>query len=103
MTKHQTQPEYEMSRLALDGTAKLVPRDQIFRHERGQGNIGFPCPADHEQNWQPYPVDPYSAIYDDHTCPAHRVQDSLPRILLGVVKARSTQHLHRRADIYFTI
>ena len=42
-------------------------RDQIFRHERGQGNIHFPCSADHEQDWQPYPVDPYSAICDDYT------------------------------------
>ena len=25
------------------------------------------CSADHEQDWQPYPVDPYSAICDDHT------------------------------------
>ena len=23
--------------------------------------------ADHGQDWQPYPVDPYSAICDDHT------------------------------------
>ena len=42
-------------------------RDQILRHARGQGNINFPCSADHEQDWQPYPVDPYSAICDDHT------------------------------------
>ena len=35
--------------------------------QRGQGNIHFPCSADHEQDWQPYPVDPYSAICDDHT------------------------------------
>ena len=36
---------------------------------RGQGNIHtiFSCSADHEQDWQPYPVDPYSAICDDHT------------------------------------
>ena len=27
----------------------------------------LPCSADHEQDWQPYPVDPYSAICDDHT------------------------------------
>ena len=27
----------------------------------------FPCSADHEQDWQPYPVYPYSAICDDHT------------------------------------
>ena len=54
----------EMSRLTRDGTAEPVSRDQILRHARGQGNIHFPCSADHEQDWQPYyPVDPYSAIY----------------------------------------
>ena len=30
-------------------------------------HVHFPCSADHEQDWQPYPVDPYSAICDDHT------------------------------------
>ena len=49
-----------MSRLTRDGTAETVSRDQIIRHERGQGNIHCPCSADHEQDWQPYPVDPYS-------------------------------------------
>ena len=33
---------------------------QILRRERGQGNIHFSCSADHVQDWQPYPVDPYS-------------------------------------------
>ena len=56
-----------MSRLTRDGTAVPVSRDQILRHARGQGNINFPCTADHEQDWQPNPVDPYSAICDDHT------------------------------------
>ena len=56
-----------MSRLTRDGTAEPISRDQILRHARGQGNIYFPCSADHEQDWQPYPVDPYSAICDDHT------------------------------------
>ena len=56
-----------MSRLTRDGTAEPVSRDQILRHAWGQGNIHFPCSADHEQDWQPYPVDPYSAICDDHT------------------------------------
>ena len=50
----------EMSRLTRDWTAEPVSRDQILRRERGQGNINFPCSADHEQDWQPYPVDPYS-------------------------------------------
>ena len=53
-----------MSRLTRDGTAEPVSRDQILRHARGQGNINFPCSADYEQDWQPYPVDPYSAICD---------------------------------------
>ena len=48
------------SRLTWDGTAEPVSRDQILRRERGQGNIHFPSSADHEQDWQPYPVDPYS-------------------------------------------
>ena len=47
----------EMSRLTRDGTAEPVSRDQILRHARGQGNVHFPCSADHEQDWQPYPVD----------------------------------------------
>ena len=58
----------EVSRLTRDGTAEPVSRDQILRHARGQqGNIHLPCSADHEQDWQPYPIDPYSAICDDHT------------------------------------
>ena len=55
-----------MNRLTRDGTVEPVSRDQILRHARGQGNINFPCSADHGQDWQPYPVDPYSAICDDH-------------------------------------
>ena len=53
-----------MSRLTRDGTAGPVSRDQIPRRERGQGNINFPCSADHVQEWQPYPVDPHSP----HSC-----------------------------------
>ena len=60
-----------MNRLTRDGTAEPVSRDQILRRERGQGNIDFPCSADHEQDWQPYPVDPYSCLAiraTIHTC-----------------------------------
>ena len=56
-----------MSRLTRDGTAEPVSRDQILRRELGQGNIYFPCSADHEQDWQPFLVDPSFAICDDHT------------------------------------
>ena len=56
-----------MSRLTRDGLAEPVSRDQILRHERGQGNIHFPYSADHEQDRQPCPVDPYSCYMCDHT------------------------------------
>ena len=55
-----------MSRLMQDGTAEHVSRDKILRSVRGQGNIIFSCPADHVQDWQPYPVDPYSCCMCDH-------------------------------------
>ena len=45
--------------LGID-VAFSVSRDQILRREREQRNLHFPCSADHEQDWQPYPVDPYS-------------------------------------------
>ena len=56
-----------MSTLMRDGTAKPVSRDHILRRERGQGNIHFPCSADHEEVWHPYPVDPHSAESPDYT------------------------------------
>ena len=56
-----------MSRPARDGTAEPVSRDQILRPERGQGNLHFFCSADHVQDWQPYPVDPYSCYMCDYT------------------------------------
>ena len=55
-----------MSRLKLDGAAEPVSRDPILRRERVRGNIHFPCSADHEQDWQPYPVDPHSCYMYDH-------------------------------------
>ena len=56
-----------MSRLTWDGTTEPVSRDQILRRERRQGFFFFTCSADHEQDWQPYPVDPYSCYMCDHT------------------------------------
>ena len=55
-----------MSRLTRDGTTEPVSRDKILRRERGQRKVYFPCSPDHEQDWQTYPFDPYSAIFDDH-------------------------------------
>ena len=70
-----------MGGLTQDGTAEPVSRDQILRRERGQENIHFPCSADHEQDWHPYPVDPYSAVSDYHTC----ISISLGNMALGCV------------------
>ena len=53
---------WRMGVLTRDGTAESVSRDQILRRERGQGKNHFSCSADHEQDWQPYPVDPHSAV-----------------------------------------
>ena len=47
--------------MTRDGTAEPVSRDQILRRGRGQGKHHFPWLADHGQNSQPYPVDPYIA------------------------------------------
>ena len=58
---------WRLSRMTPDGMAEPVSRDHIIRHEPGQGNIHFPCSADHEQDWQPYTVDPYSAMSEEHT------------------------------------
>ena len=50
-----------MSGLPRGGTTEPVSRDQFLRRERRWGEKKNPCSADHEQNWQPYPVYPYSA------------------------------------------
>ena len=46
--------------LTRDGTVEPVSRDEVLKRERGQRNmsIHFFCSADHEQDWQPYSVDP---------------------------------------------
>ena len=60
-SKHQIQPEYgdERADVGRDGRNCLARPNSRARH--------FPCSADHEQDWQPYPVDLYSAICDIHT------------------------------------
>ena len=61
-----------MNRLMRDETAEPMSRDQILRRERAHGNIHFPCSADHEQGWRPYPVDPHSAIIYILLCDDHK-------------------------------
>ena len=67
VSKHQIQPEYgdEQADAGRDCRTRLAR--PISQARTGTGEYYFPCLADHEQDWQPYPVDPYSAICDDHT------------------------------------
>ena len=67
VSKHHIQPEYgdEQADAGRDGRTRLARPNSQAR--TGPGEYYFPCSADHEQDWQPYPVDPYSAICDDHT------------------------------------
>ena len=69
VSKHQIQPEYgdEQTDAGRDCRTQPVSRHQVLMRERGQGNIPFPSSAGHEQDWQPYPVDPYSCYMCDHT------------------------------------
>ena len=67
VSKHQIQPEYgdEQADAGRVGCTRLARPSSQAR--TGTGEYYFPCSADHEQDWQPYPVDPYSAICDEHT------------------------------------
>ena len=62
VSKHQIHPEYrddEQTDAGRDCRTRLA-RPRTLRRKRGQGDIHFLCSADHEQDWQPYPVDLFS-------------------------------------------
>ena len=44
-----------------DGRTRLARPNSCANGDREIPGIHFPCSADHEQDWQPYLVDPYSA------------------------------------------
>ena len=86
-----------MSRLTRDGTtAEPVSRDRILRRERGQRNIHFPCSADHEQDWQPYPVDPYCTMYIYVILYILHICTSIPRSVLFVCYVCMVTHTTAR-------
>ena len=60
VSKHQIQPEYgdEQADAGRDCRTRLARPNPQARTRTGK--YSFPCFADHEQDWQPYPVDPYS-------------------------------------------
>ena len=83
-----------MGRLMRDGTAERVLRDQILRHVRGRRNINFPCLADHEQDWQRFPVDPYFVIYV-MTMMLYLSSQQLPRVVLTPDAATRASQMHQ--------
>ena len=60
VNKDQIQPKYEdeQADAGRDCRTRLAKPDSQAR--TGIGKYSFPCSAHHEQDWQPYPVDPYS-------------------------------------------
>ena len=68
LVKYQIQPKYgdEQADAGQDCRTRLA-RPKSYQAREGTGNTSFPYSADHEKDWQPYPVDPYPlAICDDH-------------------------------------
>ena len=67
VSKHQIQPEYgdEQADMGRNCRTRLARPNSQAR--TGTVKIHFPCPADHEQDWQPYPVDTPSCYMCHHT------------------------------------
>ena len=63
-TRFSLSMENEQANAGRDGRTCLARPNSQPR--TGTGKCSLSCLADHEQDWQPYPIDPYSAIYD-HT------------------------------------
>ena len=66
VSKHQVQPEYEdeQADAGRDCRNRLARPNSQARTRTGEN---FPCSADHEQDGQPYQVDPYSCYMFVHT------------------------------------
>ena len=67
VSKHQIQPEYgdKQANAGRDCRTRLARSNS--QAPTGTGKYFFPCSNDHEQHWQPYPVDSYPFAICDHT------------------------------------
>ena len=72
VSKHQIQLEYVDEQTDAGRNCRTCLARSILRRELGQENIPFPCSADHEQDWQPNPVDTYSCYICDHNIHIYR-------------------------------
>ena len=71
VSEHQIQLKYGDEQADAGRNCRTRLARPVPRRERGQGNIYFPCSADQVQDWQPYPVGPYSCYMCDHTYIIH--------------------------------
>ena len=60
VSKHQIQPEYGDEQTDAGRDCRTRFERPNFQARTRTGKYQFPCSADHVQDWQPYPVDPYS-------------------------------------------
>ena len=67
--KHQIQPEYgdEQADAGRDCRTRFARSNSQARTRTGKYSF-FSCSVDHVQDWQPYPVDPYSCYYCIYIC-----------------------------------
>ena len=67
VSKHQIQPENgdEQADAERDCRTRLARSNSQAR--TWTGKYSFFSSADHVQDWQPYPIDPYSCYMCDHT------------------------------------
>ena len=67
VSMHQIQLEYEDKQADAGQNCRTRLGRPNSQAQTRTGKYSFPCLADHEQDWQPYPVDPYSWVIK-HTC-----------------------------------
>ena len=67
VSRHQIHPEYDGDEQADAGRdCQTRPARPNSRARTRTGKYSFPCSADHEQDRQPWPVDPYSCYMSDY-------------------------------------
>ena len=62
LIKHQIQPEWENEKADAERDGPTCLARLNSQPRTGTGKKYFPYLADHEQNWQSYPVGSYSAV-----------------------------------------
>ena len=58
VSKQQIHPEYGHEQADAGRNCRNRLAGPCSQARTGTGKNHFPCSADHEQDWQPYPVDP---------------------------------------------